>query len=84
MLHYQKDLILERMNRVFGEQWISDIRFVDVAMAAKAGVRRKRGRYSLNDGQQEELTGMLADIGDDDIKARLARLGEYVLLEESS
>src|SRR5690606_32605718 len=28
VLVYQKDLILQRINHIFGDQWVSDIRFV--------------------------------------------------------
>ncbi|HNS44849.1 MAG TPA: DUF721 domain-containing protein, partial [Alphaproteobacteria bacterium] len=31
LLHYQKDLILERINQLYGDRWITSIRFVHMA-----------------------------------------------------
>jgi hypothetical protein len=41
-LHYQKDLILERINRVFGQGWIGDIRFVSVPGRAAKTPRNQK------------------------------------------
>jgi hypothetical protein len=42
LLHYQKDLILERINQIFGERWITAIRFVHAPANTDAAFRRKK------------------------------------------
>lgn len=79
-LHYQKDLILERINRVFGERWITAIRFVAEASNAK-DVRIKRPPAPLSPQDRGELDVVLQGIGDEEIKMRLEKLGEAVIRE---
>lgn len=43
ILHYQKDLILERINQIFGEQWVTDIKFVPKASNDRPGSARNNG-----------------------------------------
>ncbi len=79
-LHYQKDLILERINQLFGERWVSSIRFVHVAANAPA----ERDPYSappaaLSEEEKQRVNQMVADIGDEEIRKRLEKLGQGVL-----
>lgn len=82
-LHYQKDLILERINQIFGEQWISAIRFVHHAPANNARAMAKKNAYKkggpLTEKEKKSLSEWLSDIEDEDIKARLSRLGEGIM-----
>ncbi len=82
MLHYQKDLILERMNTIFGERWITDLKFVPVEKAIINNVRRKRVKRELNDQDEGFLKEILAQIPDPDIKQRLESLGQNILMDE--
>ena len=76
-LHYQKDLILERINRVFGQGWIGDIRFVSVpGMAAKTPEKPKR---LLTEDEKKFLTGMLEALEDQELKAKLEVIGREIL-----
>ncbi len=78
VLHYQKDLILERINQIFGEKWIKSIRFVHMASNAQAPFRKKTDPV-LSGTEQNTLSGMLTNVVDEEIKSRLNRLGAAVL-----
>jgi hypothetical protein len=80
LLHYQKDLILERINRIFGERWITAIRFV--AHAANTGpLKPKKTSKPLTEGEKNHLSGMLDSCPDADLKARLENLGTAIMTE---
>lgn len=81
LLHYQKDLILERINQIFGEQWISAIRFVHAPSNSQSSFGKKQAR-PLTQDEKDSLSSLLAEIADDEIKSRLSRLGEGVLAKE--
>ncbi|GJL84751.1 MAG: hypothetical protein DHS20C02_05260 [Micavibrio sp.] len=82
LLHYQKDLILERINQIFGERWITAIRFVNVP-ANTDGAKPKKQRKPLTDAEKNHLSSMLNDIGDPEIRRKLESMGEAMLMEES-
>lgn len=76
-LHYQKDLILERINRVFGDNWIGDIRFVPLpGTGVKTSGKPKR---PLTEDEKKFLSGMLEALEDQELKARLEVLGREIL-----
>ena len=81
-LHYQKNLILERMSKIFGERWITDIRFVPIKKGHAVKKRRilKRKR-PLGDDDRAFVAETLGQITDDDIKQRLESLGANILKE---
>lgn len=82
LLHYQKDVILERINQVFGDQWITGIRFVNVSSNEIRPLRAKRKAPAMNAEQKQTLEQMVASIADDDIKECLSRLGSEILTTE--
>lgn len=86
LLHYQKDLILARINQIFGAGWVTQIRFVP---PADAGVKPKswfkkptRMQKNLTEDEKNTLYNMLETVQDDDLRERLGRLGQSILLEE--
>ena len=81
ILHYQKDLILERINQIFGERWISTIKFVQSASNTPP-LRRKKRLPPLTMNEKKTLSGMLTMIEDHDIKARLESLGQAIIMDE--
>lgn len=83
LLHYQKDLILERINQVFGERWVTGIRFVNVpanTAAPKIGKRVK----PLSAAEKKSLSELLLSVADSDIRERLEGLGQAVISKEKS
>ncbi|MBX2833473.1 MAG: DUF721 domain-containing protein [Micavibrio sp.] len=81
LLHYQKDLILERINQVFGERWISAIKFVQVPVNAQ-DLKRKKMPPPLTEVEKKSLSGTLNCVEDQDIKMRLESLGRSILMDE--
>ncbi len=82
LLHYQKDLILERINRIFGENWITAIRFVPMASNETETRPVKKKKKPLTEDKKHELSNMLDDIDDPEIQERLKRLGTAILQDE--
>lgn len=81
LLHYQKDLILERINRIFGEGWVTAIRFVPVA--ANTGKKtRLKPKKSLTEQEKTYLSGILDSVEDPDVKNSLAALGQAVMTDK--
>jgi len=78
LLHYQKDLILERINQIFGAGWITGIRFVSSAANAPAKPRSKP-RKPMTAEEKTYLSDTLETIEDPAIKERLASLGEAIM-----
>lgn len=82
-LHYQKDLILERINQIFGERWITAIRFVTMPVS-QPPLKRRKVKTPLTDAEKNSLSVMLKDIEDNDIRQRLEGLGQAIIAEERS
>lgn len=78
MLHYQKDVILERITNVFGEPWITDIKFVAADMLTKK-ILAKKASKPLTGEQKNHLSDMLDGVSDQAIHDRLSSLGEGIL-----
>lgn len=81
LLHYQKDLILERINQLYGEKWVTAIRFVHVAANngdfGDAGYPLRKAPLSAGDIKAVE--DALCGIDDDELRIRLEKLGQSVL-----
>lgn len=76
-LYYQKDLILERINGLFGSGWIEDIRFV---ILPREGVKPpEKAKRLLTEGEKKFLSGMLETLEDQELKAKLETLGREIL-----
>jgi hypothetical protein len=83
LLHYQKDLILERINQIFGDKWITAIRFVAAAVnEGKPRSKPKKPRIPLTEDEKNHLSGMLESCPDPDLKARLEILGQAIYTEQ--
>lgn len=80
MMHYQKEVILQRIESVFGDAWVADIKFV-AADLSKRSVLVKKQRRPLTGEQKNHLSSMLDGVSDQAIYERLASLGEGVLRE---
>ncbi len=83
LLHYQKDLILARINQIFGDAWITGLRFVHIA--ANSEHKYAPSRKLAAPLAQEDLDGLKADLSqieDEDIRNCLEKLGQSVLKKE--
>ena len=83
LLHYQKDLILERINRIFGNRWITAIRFVS-SVAKRSAPLPEKIQIPLTDAEKNHLSGMLKSCNDAGLKAGLEKLGRAIHMEEKN
>ena len=79
-LPYQKGLILERINRIFGDQWITDVKFV-ASELSETPITPKKRNTPLTGSEKNYLSSVLDDVEDPDIKERLERLGKSIITE---
>lgn len=77
LLVMQKGVLLEKINHIFGEQLITDIRFVHVP--ANAPEKPKKQTKPLTIEEKNSLSHMLKDIEDDAIRERLETMGKALL-----
>lgn len=79
LLHYQVELILERLNQIFGERWITSIRFVhQPANLSREDIAPKPPK-PLTQADKEQLMTMLSGVEDDNLRKQLEKLGQAVL-----
>lgn len=77
LLHYRKDLILERINQMFGSRWITAIRFVP--MAANAPLPKIRKTRALTPDDKTYLADVLGTVSDPEMQDRLKNFGTAML-----
>ena len=82
-LHYQKTLILERMNQIFGEAWITDLKFVPIVSNVSVSKSRK-SLPPLTEEQKKTLSQSVLAIEDEDMRERLLSLGEGIVKKDQS
>ncbi len=78
VMQYQTGVILERINQIFKDRWITSIRFVHLP-ANRAGNKKELKRISLDHEKQAFLGSMLDEVSDPEIKERLGSLGAHVI-----
>lgn len=82
-LHYQKGLILERINQLFGEEWIQSIRFVHIPVNHNH-IQRMKKAAPLSPSEKKLLSETVSRITDNEIQERLLSLGEEIAKKEKS
>jgi len=82
-LHYQKDLILERINQLFGEEWITGIRFVHIPVNHNA-ISVKKQPTPLSSHEKKLLSEEVSRITDSEMQNRLLSLGEAIAVKSKS
>lgn len=82
-LHYQKDLILERINQLFGEEWITAIRFVHIPVNNSA-FQAVKPKAPLSQTEKKLLSETVSRITDSEIQNRLLSLGEAIVKNNKS
>ncbi|NCT41638.1 MAG: DUF721 domain-containing protein [Alphaproteobacteria bacterium] len=76
-LHYQKGLIIEKINRLFGDDWITGIRFVHIPVN-QSRPAMKKALPPLNLTEKKLLSETVSRITDSEIQERLLSLGEAI------
>ena len=79
LLHYQKDLIIERINLIFGERWITAVRFVCAAANEEPAANAENTTIALTGEEKNILSDMLKAVEDPDIKEKLDSLGHEIV-----
>lgn len=81
LLHYQKDLILERINQLFGERWVTAIRFVHAAANTDvlAPEESPLASVRLSKDELESVKAVVSGVEDEEIRNKLEKLGQDVL-----
>lgn len=79
LLHYRKELILERINQIFGERLVTALRFVPMAANEAPQARARRPQKAVTPKDREDLANLLAQIDDPGLKERLETLGISIL-----
>ena len=77
LLIMQKGVLLEKINHIFGEQWISDIKFSHVP--ANVPIKQKKASTHLTEEEKNSLSLLLEQVDDPEIKARLENMGAALL-----
>lgn len=81
VLRYRVDLMLERINQIFGEGWIKAIRFVPGGAANEAHSISRKRRKPLTEAEKSYLSNILEDTDDPELQEKLKSLGESILLD---
>ncbi len=81
VLIYRRDLILERINRIFGDRWVTDIKYVHIDPHSAQNIAKRR-KKPLSEEEKGFLAKTLEQITDPDIKERLQRFGEAFLKDK--
>ena len=81
LLNYQKGVILEKINSLFGNNWIKDIRFV-ASEFTNMGIESEGLPLPLTSDDEIYLSGVLDQIEDPDIKEKLESLGKAILTDK--
>lgn len=82
ILNYQKGLIMERINTLFGGDWIEDIRFVVSSDLSDADLLKPIIPKPLSGQEKKYLHDVLDQIEDPDIKDKLETLGQAILMDK--
>lgn len=77
LLHYRKDLILQRINMIFGDKWITAIKFVP--LASNPPLPRVQRKRLLTDSEKAQVVSAIDGINDPEMQERLKSLGEAIL-----
>ncbi len=84
LLHYQKDLILARINQIFGDNWITGLRFVHIPanMEGQYNNTTTKSKVQVQQSDIDQLKADLSSIEDEEIRKCLEKLGQSVLRKE--
>ncbi|NCO03195.1 MAG: DUF721 domain-containing protein [Alphaproteobacteria bacterium] len=76
LLIMKKGVLLEKMNHIFGEAWITDLKFVHIPANLSDKGKKRTASKSMDAGEKKALTSMLDMVEDIEIKERLERFGQ--------
>ncbi len=80
ILPYQKGVILERINRLFGDNWITDIRFI-ASEISETPLLKKKIITPLTRAEKTYLSDTLNQVDDPEFREKLESLGKALLTD---
>ena len=83
ILSYRVDLILQRMNRIFGDKVITAIRFVPFVVNESLSIRKKMVK-PLTDDEINIISTSLDEVEDTEIRKKLQLLGQSILQDKNN
>ena len=78
-LHYQQDLILSRIGRVMGHNFVTKLKIIAGHVSTPTVAPKKPPPAPLTESQKQSLSEALNGIDDPDLAACLGRLGQAVI-----
>lgn len=81
VLIYRRDLILQRINNLFGDRWVTDIKYAHIDPQTAGTIARRR-KKPLTEEDKGFLSKTLEQITDPALKERLQRFGEAYLKDK--
>lgn len=85
ILQYQKTLILERMATIFGNCWVTDIKFRPAQTLKQKQINKPViNRRNLCDQDHDFIDKTIESLDDTAIKSTLRRMGQYILQESEA
>ncbi len=79
VLVYQKDVILQRINQIFGDDWVRDIKFIH--REVKATTKPPKRTKTLTEIEKNHLSQLLETVDDPELRETLSSLGTAILQE---
>lgn len=83
-LHYQQDLILSRIGRVMGNNFVTKLKIVAGHVSVSLPPVKKPAPAPLTESQKQRLSEALDGINDPELTACLTRLGQAVIRTEKT
>ena len=77
LLIMQKGVLLEKINHIFGDNWVTDIKFVHTPANAPEKVQKQTKPLTIE--EKNSLSHMLENIDDPAMKERLEKMGAALL-----
>lgn len=84
VMSYRVDLILARINQIFGEGLITSIRFAPLSSAEKGPPIPSRRKKPLSPQEKSYIQNAVSDIEDSELQQKLQSLGTMILQDKGS
>jgi len=81
LLIMQKGMLLEKINYIFGDDWITDIKFVHAP--SNAPVKKVVKTKPLTDEEKNSLSQVLESVKDPELKERLMQMGKSLIEDKN-
>jgi len=82
LLNMQKGMLLEKINYIFGEALVTDIRFVHTP--ANMEEKTSKQKKPLSEEEKNTLSEMLESIEDEDIRLKLMEMGSALISDRKT